>query len=144
MHISPVNVSVQTMNPGLRVKMMANPKAGDQVIDVCAAPGGKTTDLAASLRKAFGDDFILVSNEVMKARAGVLADNVALWGDPNVVVTSDDPLAFAVEEAPGHELLTAVQHIGDAAVHANIVIPVDLVVKDPQTAGRDRSSFISF
>jgi NOL1/NOP2/fmu family ribosome biogenesis protein len=31
----------------------------------------------------------------MKARVGILADNVALWGDPNVVVTSDDPKAFA-------------------------------------------------
>jgi len=31
MHISPVNVSVQTMNPGLRVKMMANPKAGESL-----------------------------------------------------------------------------------------------------------------
>lgn len=66
-----------------------------RVLDLCAAPGGKTTDLAASLREACGDDFILVSNEVMKARAGVLAENVALWGDPNVVVTSDDPSAFA-------------------------------------------------
>lgn len=66
-----------------------------RVLDLCAAPGGKTTDIAASLREAFGDGFILVSNEVMKARAGVLADNVALWGDPNVVVTSDDPSAFA-------------------------------------------------
>ena len=66
-----------------------------RVLDLCAAPGGKTTDLAASLREAFGDAFILVANEVMKARAGVLADNVALWGDPNVVVTSDDPSAFA-------------------------------------------------
>ncbi len=66
-----------------------------RVLDLCAAPGGKTTDMAASLREAFGDDFLLVSNEVMKARAGVLADNVALWGDPNVVVTSDDPRAFA-------------------------------------------------
>ena len=66
-----------------------------RVLDLCAAPGGKTTDLAASLREAFGDRFILVSNEVMKQRAGVLADNVALWGDPNVVVTSDDPHAFA-------------------------------------------------
>ena len=65
-----------------------------RVLDLCAAPGGKTTDLAASLREAFGDGFILVSNEVMKQRAGVLADNVALWGDPNVVVTSDDPRAF--------------------------------------------------
>ena len=65
-----------------------------RVLDLCAAPGGKTTDLAASLREAYGDGFILVSNEVMKARAGVLADNVALWGDPDVVVTSDDPRAF--------------------------------------------------
>ena len=65
-----------------------------RVLDLCAAPGGKTTDLAASLREAFGDGFILVSNEVMKARAGILAANVALWGDPNVVVTSDDPNAF--------------------------------------------------
>ena len=66
-----------------------------RVLDLCAAPGGKTTDLAASLREHVGDDFILVANEVMKARVGVLADNVALWGDPNVVVTSDDPRAFA-------------------------------------------------
>ncbi len=66
-----------------------------RILDLCAAPGGKTTDIASSLREAFGDNFLLVSNEVMKARAGVLADNVALWGDPNVVVTSDDPRAFA-------------------------------------------------
>lgn len=66
-----------------------------RVLDLCAAPGGKTTDLAASLREMFGDRFILVSNEVMKQRAAVLAGNVALWGDPNVVVTSDDPRDFA-------------------------------------------------
>lgn len=66
-----------------------------RVLDLCAAPGGKTTDLAASLRTVCGDGFILVANEVMKQRAGILASNVALWGDPNVVVTSDDPKAFA-------------------------------------------------
>lgn len=66
-----------------------------RVLDLCAAPGGKTTDLAASLRERLGNNFLLVSNEVMKARAGVLNDNVALWGDPNVVVTSVDPAAFA-------------------------------------------------
>ena len=66
-----------------------------RVLDLCAAPGGKTTDLAASLREVCGDAFLLVANEVMKARVGILADNVAIWGDPNVVVTSDDPRAFA-------------------------------------------------
>lgn len=67
-----------------------------RVLDLCAAPGGKTTDLAASLREAVGDGFLLVANEVMKARVGILADNVAIWGDPNVVVTSDDPSAFGM------------------------------------------------
>ena len=66
-----------------------------RVLDLCAAPGGKTTDLAASLREACGDGFVLVANEVMKARVKILDDNVARWGDPNVVVTSVDPAAFA-------------------------------------------------
>ena len=66
-----------------------------RVLDLCAAPGGKTTDLAASLRQRFGDGFLLVSNEVMRARASVLSDNVAVWGDPNVAVTSCDPKAFS-------------------------------------------------
>ena len=66
-----------------------------RVLDLCAAPGGKSTDIAASLREAFGDGFILVSNEVMRSRASVLADNISVWGDPNVVVTSVDPKAFA-------------------------------------------------
>ncbi len=66
-----------------------------RVLDLCAAPGGKTTDLAASLRERFGDGFQLVANEVMRNRASVLADNVAIWGDPNVIVTSCDPKAFS-------------------------------------------------
>ena len=66
-----------------------------RVLDLCAAPGGKTTDLAASLRTVCGDRFILVANEIMKQRATVLADNAGIWGDPSVVVTSADPKAFA-------------------------------------------------
>jgi len=66
-----------------------------RVLDLCAAPGGKATDLAASLREFCGDGFILVANEVMKSRAGVLADNLAVWGDPNVIVANADPSAFA-------------------------------------------------
>lgn len=71
------------------------PKRRLRVLDLCAAPGGKTTDLAASLRMHCGGDFLLVSNEVMRDRSRILKDNVALWGDPCVMVTSVDPGAFA-------------------------------------------------
>ena len=65
-----------------------------RVLDLCAAPGGKTTDASSSLRNAFGERFFLVSNEVMQSRVPVLSCNAALWGDPNVAVTSADPSAF--------------------------------------------------
>lgn len=71
---------------------------GLKVLDLCAAPGGKTADISASLRERFGNGFLLVSNEVMKQRASVLYDNVRRWGDPNVVVTSADPAAFGKAE----------------------------------------------
>jgi len=67
---------------------------GATVLDLCAAPGGKTTDLAASLRERLGDRFTLLSNEVMRARYGVLRSNVQTWGDPRVGTVSRDPSAF--------------------------------------------------
>jgi len=65
------------------------------VLDLCAAPGGKTTDIAASLRERFGDGFSLLANEVMHNRFAVLRSNVRTWGDPRVGVVSRDPSAFS-------------------------------------------------
>lgn len=65
-----------------------------RVLDLCAAPGGKTTHLASILRSFCGADFLLVANEVVPARMAVLRDNVCAWGDPNVVVTSLDSKVF--------------------------------------------------
>ena len=70
---------------------------GAAVLDLCAAPGGKTTDLAASLRERLGGDFTLLSNEVMRSRLGALSANVESWGDPRVGVISRDPSSFGSE-----------------------------------------------
>ena len=66
-------------------------RTGVRVLDLCAAPGGKTTQLLSHL----DDTSLLVANEVMASRATVLSDNVARWGCSNVAVTSSDPAAFA-------------------------------------------------
>lgn len=75
---------------------MGNP-SNLRVLDLCAAPGGKTTDLAASLREVCGDAFTLISNEVIRQRASVLAQNAAIWGDPAVTVISADPSLIGAE-----------------------------------------------
>lgn len=53
-------------------------------LDLCAAPGGKST----LLRSLLPDDCVLVSNEPVRNRCQVLAENLAKWGHPNVVVTN--------------------------------------------------------
>jgi 16S rRNA C967 or C1407 C5-methylase (RsmB/RsmF family)/NOL1/NOP2/fmu family ribosome biogenesis protein len=60
-----------------------------RVLDLCAAPGGKSTLLGAALPGSF-----IVSNEVIKTRVGILAENISKWGSDNVVVTNNVPKDF--------------------------------------------------
>lgn len=60
------------------------------VLDLCAAPGGKSTHLASLLSPTS----LLVSNEVIRPRASILAENLQKWGVNNVVVTNNDPEDF--------------------------------------------------
>lgn len=61
-----------------------------KVLDLSAAPGGKSTLLLSELN----DDSLLVANEVIRSRAHILAENVSKWGKANVVVTNNDPEQF--------------------------------------------------
>ena len=61
-----------------------------KVLDLCAAPGGKSTLIQSLISK----DSLLVSNEVIKTRVNVLAENITKWGAANVVVTNNDPRDF--------------------------------------------------
>jgi tRNA and rRNA cytosine-C5-methylases len=62
-----------------------------RMLDLCAAPGGKST-LSASV---LPEGSLLVANELIRTRANILAENLIKWGNPNVVVTQSDPSAFS-------------------------------------------------
>ncbi|MEN9917688.1 MAG: hypothetical protein RL662_124 [Bacteroidota bacterium] len=57
------------------------------VLDLCAAPGGKSTHIASLITK----NSLLVCNEVIKSRANILDENITKAGYPNVIVTNSDP-----------------------------------------------------
>ncbi len=64
---------------------------GLRLLDMCAAPGGKST-LYSTIVGLRG---VVVANEVIRSRALTLADNITRWGVGNTVVTSNDPSHFA-------------------------------------------------
>ena len=61
-----------------------------RVLDTSAAPGGKSTHLLSLLNP----ESLLVTNEVIRSRASILAENIQKWGQSNVIVTNNDPEDF--------------------------------------------------
>lgn len=68
-----------------------SPQPGERVLDLCAAPGGKSTQIAAAL----AGEGLLVSNEPVPSRAKILSRNIERMGVPNALVVSAQPEALA-------------------------------------------------
>lgn len=72
----------------------AEAATGKYILDVCAAPGGKSTHYASIV----GPEGLVVANEINRSRAAVLADNARKWGIGNMVVTCNDSSRLAQME----------------------------------------------
>lgn len=70
---------------------LLDPRPGERILDLCAAPGGKTTQIAS--RMAGGG--LLISNEIHPARAKILSRNVERMGITNAVVTNEEAKRLA-------------------------------------------------
>lgn len=73
-----------------------DPQPGERILDLAAAPGGKSTGIAARLQR----QGLLWSNEIHPARARILAQNMDRWGAPNVIVSNENPEHLA-QRLPG-------------------------------------------
>lgn len=78
-----------------------NPQPGETVLDLCAAPGGKTTQLALRMQGRG----LLVSNEPVPKRAQILSRNVERMGIPNALVVSSLPVPLAKRWAGGFDAI---------------------------------------
>lgn len=76
---------------------LLNPEPGERILDLCAAPGGKSTQIAAYM----DGEGLLVSNEIHPARAKILSENIERMGVRNAVVTNETPQKLA-EAFPGY------------------------------------------
>ena len=74
----------------LRAKQSNGDTSPLTALDLCAAPGGKSTAVLSALPAGS----VLVSNEIDRKRARVLAENIQKWGNPNVCVTANAPADF--------------------------------------------------
>ena len=75
----------------MAVATALDPKPGERILDLCAAPGGKSTQIAGRMR----GQGLLVSNEIVPSRAKILSQNIERMGVANCVVCREEPKKLA-------------------------------------------------
>jgi len=88
------------------------------VLDLCGAPGGKSTLLS----EIIGQGSLLVANEVIRQRAVVLAETLTKWGSVNTLVTRNDPAAFGRLSGYFDIILVDAPCSGEGMFRSNIAI----------------------
>ena len=73
------------------LKQLVDLNSGIKILDLCAAPGGKSTHIQSLIN----EKSLLVSNEVIKTRVNILIENLSKWGAVNNIVTNNDPRDFS-------------------------------------------------
>jgi NOL1/NOP2/sun family putative RNA methylase len=81
----------------MAVTLLLNPQPGERILDLAAAPGGKSTHIAARL----AGQGVLVANEVHPKRVWALAENLERWGARNAIVLNEGPERLA-DHLAGH------------------------------------------
>ena len=113
------------MTPASRLKV----QPGERVLDLCAAPGGKATELGAALQ----GEGLLVANDINTARARALLRNLELFGISNSFVTNEPPHVLA-ERFPEffHKIMVDAPWSGEGMFRKNPAVVDSWQEKGPE------------
>jgi 16S rRNA C967 or C1407 C5-methylase (RsmB/RsmF family)/NOL1/NOP2/fmu family ribosome biogenesis protein len=99
-------------------KQVVSPDGYIRALDLCGAPGGKSTHLSSLI----GSRGLLVSNEVIRTRSSVLYENITKWGITNTLVTQNDASAFSELEGFFDVILVDAPCSGEGMFRDNVAV----------------------
>ena len=118
---------------------LLDPQPGELICDLCAAPGGKSTQIAGRM----GGSGLLVSNEIHPKRAKILSRNIERLGIANAVVTNESPAALA-ERMPGffHRVMVDAPCSGEGMFRKEEAAVTDWSVETVQMCARRQAEIL--
>lgn len=109
------------------------------MLDLCAAPGGKSTHV----RSILPENSLLIANEVIRNRSQILSENLAKWGHTGVVVTNNDPSDFTPLKDLFDIILTDVPCSGEGMFRKDPVAVSEWSLENVEVCWRRQRRIIS-